>query len=449
MVAKPKKPTPDFPLFPHASGQWAKKIKGRLHYFGPWKDAEGSLTRYLEKDQKTASDKIPSNGKPRKPRKDFPLFPHATGQWAKKVRGRLVYFGPWADPQAALNKWLDQKEDLLAGRTPEKGESLTVRDLVNRFLTSKKQRVESGELDQRTWDDYDAICKRVISVFGRGRLVENLKPSDFEHLRAGFAKTHGPVALGNDVTRTRVLFNYAYKQGLIDRPVRYGDAFKKPSRTVLRKHRQKKGPRMFAAEELRRVIKAAPIQMRAMILLGINCGLGNNDCAKLTTTSVDLKGKWLNFGRPKTGINRRCALWPETVKAIKAALAVCPPPKDEKHSDRVFVTRYGFPWEPKAKADSPISKEMAKILKSLNLHRPGLGFYALRHTFQTIAEKARDKDAVRAIMGHVESANDMSAHYSEEPIEDERLLAVTSHVREWLFKNRRVSVRRERARQGA
>lgn len=78
-----------------------------------------------------------------------------------------------------------------------------------------------------------------------------------------------------------------------------------------------------------------------------------------------------------------------------------------------------------------------KLLKELELHRPGLGFYALRHTFQTVAEKTRDKDAVRAIMGHAESATDMSTHYSEEPVDDSRLRAATDFVHSWLFSKTR------------
>ncbi len=35
--------------------------------------------------------------KPPKPRPDFPLFPHATRWWAKKVRGRLQYYGKVTD----------------------------------------------------------------------------------------------------------------------------------------------------------------------------------------------------------------------------------------------------------------------------------------------------------------------------------------------------------------
>ena len=42
--------------------------------------------------------------KPGKSYDGFPLFAHATGQWAKKIRGRLVYFGQWSDPDVALRK---------------------------------------------------------------------------------------------------------------------------------------------------------------------------------------------------------------------------------------------------------------------------------------------------------------------------------------------------------
>ena len=93
--------------------------------------------------------------KPAKPYPDFPLFPHATRRWAKKIRGRLHYFGSWDDPDGALRKYLEQKDDLHAGRSPRvTGEGLMVRDLANRFLTAKRHLVDTGEIVQRTFTDY-------------------------------------------------------------------------------------------------------------------------------------------------------------------------------------------------------------------------------------------------------------------------------------------------------
>ncbi len=50
---------------------------------------------------------------------------------AKKVKGKLVYFGKVSDdPKGilALEKWLNEKDDLLAGRTPRvSGDGLTIR----------------------------------------------------------------------------------------------------------------------------------------------------------------------------------------------------------------------------------------------------------------------------------------------------------------------------------
>jgi integrase len=165
-----------------------------------------------------------------------------------------------------------------------------------------------------------------------------------------------------------------------------------------------------------------------MILLGINCGFGNHDCATLPISALDLERGWVTHPRPKTEVHRRCRLWPETVKALQEVLTRRP----QVPFDAVFVTKYSQPWTPKSNHDDPIGKEMTKLLKSLSCHRPGLGFYALRHTFETVAGECRDQVAVDFIMGHSPRSDDMSAIYRER-MTKKRLKRVVSRVRKWLF----------------
>jgi integrase len=249
------------------------------------------------------------------------------------------------------------------------------------------------------------------------------------------------------------VFKYAHDAGLIDRPVRFGPMFTKPSRKAMRKARHAKGPRMFEAQEIRTLLDAAGTQVKAMILLGVNCGFGNSDVATLPRKGVELTTAWIDHPRPKTEIQRRVPLWPETVDALAAALQERPQSKDRSHDGLVFVTKYGQPWSNRfrrkklpsgpqnqdagegnghtlASTDSPITKEFAKLLKSLKIERPGLNFYALRHTFETLGGESRDQVAVDAILGH--SREDMASIYRER-IRDERLKAVTDYVRAWLF----------------
>jgi hypothetical protein len=120
-------------------------------------------------------------------------------------------------------------------------------ELCNRFLTAKRLLVDSGELAPRSWADYLATAGRLVKVCGRTRLVVDLDASDFDRLRAALAKTRGAVGIGNEVGRTRTIFKWGYEAGLLDRPVRFGPTFKKPSGRVLRLERAKKGVRMFEA----------------------------------------------------------------------------------------------------------------------------------------------------------------------------------------------------------
>lgn len=382
--------------------------------------------------------KRPNGSRPTKPYPEFPLFAHARGYWAKKIRGRVIYFGRWDDPVGALQKFVDQRDALFAGREPRPvSDALTVRDLVNRFLTAKQNRVETGELSRKTWVDYHATAGRVVRLFGADRRADDLLPQDFAMLRKEFARTRGPTSLGNEIQRVRAMFKYAYEAGLLDKPMRFGPEFAKPSMRAQRLARQAKGPRMFAPAEIRAILGAASVPMRAIVLLGINCGWGNSDIANVPVDAFDLERGVVDFPRPKTAIERRATLWPETIEAIREYLRERPRPAEASDKDILFITKYGRRWTRMNSSGAwvdGVAQEFGKLTRALEINRPGATFYTLRHCFESIAGETRDQPAVDRIMGH--EADNMATRYREwrrDRREDERLRVVTDHVRAWLF----------------
>jgi integrase len=435
LADKPNKPSAEFPLFAHATRRWAKKIKGKIVYFGPWSDPDAALKNYFDfvdgkpMGKTLRPQSVPSE-RPNKPYPEFPLFPHATRRWAKKIKGRLVYFGPWSDPDGALKNYLDQADALHAGRKPRvESEGASIKDVCNNFLNIKKARLDSGELSSHSWTKYKKVADEVIAAFGKQRLASDLDGQDFARLRERMASKWGVNRLADMIQHVRSVFKAAFESGLLAVPTRFGPGFARPTKKSIRLHRAKLGAKLFSAEEIRRLLDTAGVPMKAMILLGVNCGFGNSDCGNLPLAAADLETGWIDFPRPKTGVSRRCSLWPETVEALKAALGKRPEPKIAEDAGLFFITKRGQRWG-NGTTTAPVSQEMEKLLHALGIYRKGLGFYVLRHTFRTVADGSKDQPATDAIMGH--ESSHMSSVYRE-AIADGRLQAVSEYVRRWLF----------------
>lgn len=397
---------------------------------------------------KTEHTKKRSGEKPAKPFEDFPLFPHASGRWAKKINGSFAYFGKWDEGwEKALERYEAEKVDLYAGRKPERDPGTpTVSDLCNRFLNAKRGRMEDGHLTVRSFRSYRDTADRLVTFLGRTKALKGLTPADFATLYTGISRkkrgprtadnVRTPASIANEITRVKVILKFAYDERLVASPIHTGTTFVRPSQKVLRRAKRERGPMMFEAGEIRQLIDAADPQLKAMILLGINCGFGNHDCASLPESGVNLKKGWIDHARPKTEIHRRAPLWPETVAALKSAQDSIPEKREPNAEGLFFVTAYGRRW---VRSTEGIRSKTGSWIDSIGMMFgrlvdevgiPRKGFYCLRHTFATIAAKALDPQAAEFLMGHVPT--DIGAQYRES-IDDDRLEAVVKVVRDWLY----------------
>lgn len=399
-----------------------------------------------------------SRTKPNKPYPSFPLTAHPNGQWCKKILGSVHFFGVWADPDAALAHYHKVAADLHAGREPAPvaDRELTVKDLCNHYLAYQMGRVLTGQIGPRWFEDCRRVLKHFASKVGAARSVASLAAEDFQRyrrllvIRGLRGKSLGVHVMTRTLTVVIGTFKWGIETGLIDDMPRWGKALAKPSAADVRRSRAKRerenGKKLFSAEQIRALLDAAKADVKAAILLGINGGFGNTDCALLPRAAVDLAHAVIEFERPKTAVRRVVPLWPETISALRAVLEADRPKAANKAAEPlVFRSELGFPLVRQV-IKSTEKDEIRKVtyidrlgdwfddlLVERGLKRFGLGFYALRHTFRTWADEIGDQHAIHVVMGH--AIPGMSGIYVEE-IGVERLRKVVNHVRNKLWPKR-------------
>lgn len=278
------------------------------------------------------------------------------------------------------------------------------------------------EITQRTYDEYERVCDRVAESIGKHRLLADLHTGSLDRLKTDLSRGKrgellAPKTLSKDLNVVRSIFLFA-NENLLERPIKYRRPLASPSRRIMRQAANATGPRMFSADEIQTILKAADPTMQALVYLGINCAFGPRDCALLPVGKLDLEGGWHSCARKKTGVMRRAKLWPETVDAL---LAVIVP-------DRPLV--FDLPVDSR----SILSPEFRELLTGLKIYRKNVTtFYSLRRTFETVAQTAGDQPAVDCVMGHTAKTNDMAAVYRQK-VYDAQLAKVAEHVRRWLRK---------------
>jgi len=339
-----------------------------------------------ESKKKTRSDK-------------FPLTLHPTGQYCKKIKGKIYYFG--TDKRTALERYFDQAAYLHSGKpirpTALIGD-LSLKTLCNMYLDHQETRAKVGEIRWRHVNDQTSCLRSFVKFVGPNRLVLYVSTIDLQNYRNKLIKLgRSANTINNAISIIKAMFNWAVDNEIIESCPRLKAIKKVPL--------PKRERPTFSASEIQALLNHASIQMKAFIWLGLNCGFGCTDCAELQWKNLDLENGRVNLPRGKTGINRNLPLWPETIRALKEV---------PKLGELVFYTRRGNPWvrtirtvekegTEKYTKDDSVSKEFAKLMKKAGIKaEKGVGFYTLRRTAATLAANSGDPFAVQKLLGHAD-----------------------------------------------
>jgi len=116
----------------------------------------------------------------RKTRSDkFPLTLHPTGQYCKKIDGKIHYFG--TNKKQALERYLEQATYLHGGDNSAQKASnghMVLKQLCDLYLRYQHSKVLADELTPRHHNDQTNSLSKLMSFLGKGRKTKSISTLD-------------------------------------------------------------------------------------------------------------------------------------------------------------------------------------------------------------------------------------------------------------------------------
>lgn len=317
-------------------------------------------------------------------------FHKATNQYYVTRVGRRIYLG--SDKGLAIQRFHEMGLGVQGpGNAPCGAErpDLTVKELANRFLAAQRANWRNPETTLKCYRDW-------LSRF----LVDHprLKVSTFTVEQFAAWKLslqhHGysPESINHYLGAVRAMFRFAEDTDVVEKAPKLKRIKNQPRQTTARKL-------LYTVAEVQSLLDTAKDQLKAMVLLGLNCGFGPKDIHDLTWDHID--GDRITLPRSKTGISQTYQLWPETLALLHRVRSLrqrgCSGTTESKSEDspakHVFVTMFGRPWNKDA-----VAEQFRRLCKRAGV--PCYGFYRLRHCASTAMSLVANPHIHRRFMRH-------------------------------------------------
>ena len=345
-------------------------------------------------------------------------FYKPTGQFYVTRAGRRIYLG--VDQDEALQQYhrLALGKEAM-GAPPEPDRLMMVRELANRFLAAQQANWKSPE---RTLRSYTYWLGRFLKDHPRLRAAD-MTVEMFAAWKVSLRRRkYSPQSINHFLTAVRSLYAFAEEVDLMERAPK----LKRIKNEKLPPPGSNEKP-IYTTGEIHQLIGHADIQLRAMLLLGLNCGFGPKDIQDLTWDHID--GDRVTLPRSKTGVCQTYLLWPETIRALEDLRMhrqelierMAKRGRDRTDGGHLFITRFWKLW-----SKDSVAEQFRRLCKKAKV--PCYGFYRLRHCASTAMSLVTTPHVQRKFMRHSQLQQQVTYTHAPDEAVDNALMAARTRL---------------------